>query len=66
MLQNLYINYFCRTQKINLIMKNYILPLYSWGNGAFIMVVVFSLVILGLVGGVYLLMNTDKKKKEKD
>lgn len=47
-------------------MKNYILPLYSWGNGAFIMIIIFSLVILGLVGAVYLLMNTDKKKKEKE
>jgi hypothetical protein len=47
-------------------MKNLVLPLYSWGNGAFIMIVVFSIVILGIVGGVMLLMNTDKKKKEKD
>jgi hypothetical protein len=46
-------------------MANLILPLYSWGNGAFIMIGVFSLVILGLVGAVIFLMNSDKKKKEK-
>jgi hypothetical protein len=44
-------------------MKNLLLPLYSWDNGAFIMVFIFGLVILGLIGVVYLLMNTDKKKK---
>ena len=44
-------------------MTNLLLPLYSWGNGAFIMVAVFALVILGLVGTVMLLMNSDKKKK---
>lgn len=47
-------------------MKNLVLPLFNWGNGAFIMVVIFTLVILGLVGAVFLLMNTDKKKKEND
>ncbi len=45
-------------------MRNYILPLYSWNNGAFMMIIMFSMVVLGLVGGVYLLMRTDKKKKE--
>lgn len=44
-------------------MKYNILPLFDFTNGAFIMIVVFSLVILGLIGAVYLLMNTDKKKK---
>lgn len=44
-------------------MKNFVLPLYSWGNGAFIMIIVFALVILGLVGAIYLMMNSDKKKK---
>jgi phosphotransferase system glucose/maltose/N-acetylglucosamine-specific IIC component len=39
------------------------IPLYSWGNGAFIMIGVFSLVIIGLVGAVLLMMNSDKKKK---
>jgi hypothetical protein len=47
-------------------MINLSLPLYSFGNGAFIMIVIFSLVIIGLVGTVMLLMNTDKKKKEND
>jgi hypothetical protein len=47
-------------------MKNLILPLYSWGNGAFIMIIVFGLVILGLIGAVMLMMNSDKKKKEND
>jgi phosphotransferase system glucose/maltose/N-acetylglucosamine-specific IIC component len=42
-------------------MKNILL--YSWGNGAFIMIGVFSLVIIGLVGAVLLMMNSDKKKK---
>jgi hypothetical protein len=44
-------------------MRNLALPLYSWDNGAFIMIGVFTLVILGLVGIVFLMMNTDKKKK---
>lgn len=37
--------------------------LYSWGNGSFIMIGVFSLVIIGLVGAVLVMMNSDKKKK---
>ncbi len=45
-------------------MINLILPFYSWGNGAFIMIFVFGLVILGLVGAVILMMNSDKKKKD--
>jgi hypothetical protein len=44
-------------------MINLVVPLYSWGNGAFIMIVIFLLVILGLVGAVMFMMNTDKKKK---
>ena len=44
-------------------MANLLLPLYSWGNGAFIMVAVFGLVIAGLIGAVMFLMNSDKKKK---
>jgi hypothetical protein len=39
------------------------IPLYSWGNGAFIMIGVFSLVIIGLVAAVMIMMNSDKKKK---
>ena len=44
-------------------MANLLLPLYSWGNGAFIMIAIFAIVILGLVGAVMLMMNSDKKKK---
>ena len=40
-------------------MKN--VSLYSWENGAFIMVVVFGLVILALVAAVVMMMNADKK-----
>jgi hypothetical protein len=39
------------------------IPLYSWGNGAFIMIAVFGLVIVGLVVAVFVMMNSDKKKK---
>lgn len=47
-------------------MKNLFIPLFNYSNGAFIMVVVFTLVIVGLVGAVMFMMNTDKKKKEND
>ena len=47
-------------------MANLSIPLYSWSNGAFIMIIVFALVIIGLVGAVFFLMNTDKKKKRND
>lgn len=43
-------------------MKNLAIPLFNFGNGAFIMIVIFGLVILGLIAAVFL-MNTDKKKK---
>ena len=46
-------------------MANLALPLYSWENGAFIMVAVFGLVIVGLIGAVMFLMNSDKKKKKR-
>lgn len=42
------------------------LPLYNFTNGAFIMIVVFGLVIIGLIAGVYLMMNSDKKKKSEE
>lgn len=45
-------------------MKNLAIPLFNFGNGAFIMIVIFGLVILGLIAAVFFLMNTDKKKKE--
>ena len=44
-------------------MANLLLPLYSWGNGAFIMIEIFAIVILSLVGAIMLMMNSDKKKK---
>lgn len=39
-------------------------PLYSWDNGAFIMIAVFSLVIIGLVSAIFLMMGSSKKKKD--
>ena len=36
--------------------------LFSWDNGTIIMVVVFSLVIVGIVSAVLIMMNSDKKK----
>ncbi|MBP9793992.1 MAG: hypothetical protein KBC56_08340 [Flavobacterium sp.] len=45
-------------------MKHLVLPLYSWDNGAFIMIVVFGLVVAGLLGVIMLMMNSDKKKKD--
>ena len=36
--------------------------LFSWDNGTFIMIVVFGLVIIGIVGAVIIMMNSDKKK----
>ena len=44
-------------------MNNLFIPLYSWENGAIIMVGVFALVIAALVGAVFFMMNSDKKKK---
>jgi hypothetical protein len=38
------------------------IALYSWDNGAFIMIGVFALVILGLVGAVMMMMNSKNKK----
>jgi hypothetical protein len=37
--------------------------LYSWENGAFIMIVVFGIVLIALVAAVVSMMNSDKKKK---
>lgn len=39
-------------------------PLYSWDNGAFIMIGVFALVIFGLVGIVMMMMNSKNKKND--
>ncbi|MFY7741044.1 MAG: hypothetical protein ACOVQR_00215 [Flavobacterium sp.] len=38
------------------------IALYSWDNGAFIMIGVFALVIFGLVGAVMMMMNSKNKK----
>ncbi len=40
------------------------ISLYSWDNGAFIMVGVFTLVIIGLVGAIFLIMNGKNKKND--
>ncbi|MCZ8145468.1 hypothetical protein [Flavobacterium sp.] len=45
-------------------MLNRILPLYSWDNGAFVMIVLFGLVIIGLVGAVMLMASGAKNKKD--
>lgn len=45
-------------------MNKLIIPLYSHDNGTFIMVGVFTLVIVGLVGAIFLMMGSDKKKKD--
>lgn len=37
---------------------------YSWGNGAFIMIGVFALVIIALVGFVLKMMNDKNKKND--
>ena len=37
--------------------------LFSWDNGSFIMIGVFSLVIIGLGAAVLIMMNSDKKIK---
>jgi hypothetical protein len=37
------------------------IPMYSWENGAFIMIGVFALVIIALVGAIFLIMNGNKK-----
>ena len=39
------------------------IPLVSWTTGT-ILIGVFALVCIGLIAAVYLLMSTDKKKKE--
>jgi hypothetical protein len=44
-------------------MKNLFIPLFDFNNGAFIIIGIFSLVIIGLVGPVMFMMKTDKKKK---
>ncbi len=40
------------------------LPLVDWGNGAFIITIVFALVCLLLVAAVLIMIAGGKKKKE--
>ncbi|WP_168732841.1 hypothetical protein [Flavobacterium supellecticarium] len=42
------------------------ISLYSWSVGAFIMIGIFSFVIFSLVASIFLMMNSNKKKKERD
>ena len=45
-------------------MNKLVIPLYSWDNGAFIMIAVFALVIIGLVGAIFLMIGSSKNKKD--
>lgn len=45
-------------------MKLSTIALFSWDNGAFIMIGIFALVIIGLVGAVMLMINSGKNKKD--
>lgn len=38
------------------------IALYNWENGAFIMTVIFGVVITAIIGAVYLMMKNDQKK----
>jgi len=38
--------------------------LYSWDNGAFIMIGIFALVIIALVSTILLMMNSKNKKND--
>ncbi len=40
------------------------IPMYSWENGAFIMIGIFALVITALIGAIYLMMNSKDKKND--
>ncbi len=44
-------------------MNKLIVPLYSWENGAFIMIGIFALVIIGLVGAIFLMLGSNKNIK---
>jgi hypothetical protein len=43
-------------------MTNLFSPLYSFDNGAFVMIGVFALVIIGIIAAVMMMMGSDKKK----
>ncbi|WP_291129462.1 hypothetical protein [Flavobacterium sp. UBA7682] len=38
--------------------------LYSWDNGAFIMIGIFALVIIGIISAVFFMMNSKNKKND--
>ena len=38
--------------------------LFTLDNGTFVMVFIFGAVIIGLIAAVFIMMNSDKKKKE--
>jgi ABC-type multidrug transport system permease subunit len=40
------------------------IALYNWENGAFIMTVIFGLVIVAIVVAVYLMMKNDQGKSD--
>ncbi|WP_430612917.1 hypothetical protein [Flavobacterium sp. JP2137] len=40
--------------------------LYSYSQGAFIMIGVFAAVCIGIVAAIFLLMGTDKNKRKKN
>ncbi|MEO4005191.1 MULTISPECIES: hypothetical protein [unclassified Flavobacterium] len=47
-------------------MAKLFISLYSWSIGAFIMIGIFSFVIFSLVAYIFLMMNSNKKKKERE
>ena len=44
-------------------MNRLVVPFYSHVNGTFIMIGVFALVIIGIIEVVFLMMKSDKRKK---
>jgi len=47
-------------------MAKLFISLYSWSVGAFIMIGIFSFVIFSLIASIFLMMNSNKNKKERD
>lgn len=43
-------------------MNKLAIALYSWDNGALIMIGVFALVIIGIISAVMIMMNSKNKK----
>jgi hypothetical protein len=40
------------------------ISLYSWDNGAFIMIGVFAIVVIAIVGAVLVIINSKNKKND--